>query len=251
MKGYVYFIQINGMQPIKIGYTTDPKGTDRFDSAKTYAPFGVTYVANIPSSNASKLERELHEKFGDKRLNGEWFDISQAQAYKIAMQYGGNAGAPTLDVEFFTEMHSEDHTMIELPLRVQQWYNALPNSFTIDFLLYDKDQAVSNEAANIIKQATVYKWVKRLRYLKLIEDNRMGKYIKTTNKLPFNVHQWYEELPIKFTRKIFTEKTHFENLKKYNIGNPNSGKLCRLLADRNLFLKEPIKGGHYIKTQLQ
>ena len=101
MTGYVYFIQINGMQPIKIGYTTDPKGTDRFDSAKTYAPFGVTYVANIPSSNAAKLEKELHQRFADKRLNGEWFDISQADAYRIAIDHGGNAGAPTLDFEFF------------------------------------------------------------------------------------------------------------------------------------------------------
>jgi len=154
MKGYVYFIQINGMQPIKIGYTTDPKGTDRFNSAKTYGPFGVTYVAHIASFNAAKLEKELHKRFADKRLNGEWFDIGQAQAYKIAMQYGGNAGAPTLDVDL-------------LKIEIQDKSNTVPHEreseFTFNFLqdlkqliglhfFKRKDILNNDESKNLIKK---------------------------------------------------------------------------------------------------
>jgi hypothetical protein len=256
MKGYVYFIQINGMQPIKIGYTTDPKGTDRFDSAKTYAPFGLTYVANIPSSNAAKLEKELHQRFADKRLNGEWFDINQAQAYKIAMQYGGNAGAPTLDVDLFNEMHSEDYTIPELPLRVQQWYTTLPNSFTIDFVLNDKTQAASNEAANIAKQATIYKWIKRLRDLRLIEADRTGMYIKTNlnqftdYKLPLNVYQWYETLPNTFKRNDLLSEAEKEKQAKFNINATRTMDyyLAKLKQAQLLYADNT---GNYIKTQLQ
>jgi len=65
-----------------------------------------------------------------------------------------------------------------LPIRVQQWFAALPNSFTLEYILHDKAQAASNEAANIGAESTQYKWVKRLRDLKLIDVDRTGVYNK-------------------------------------------------------------------------
>jgi len=78
----------------------------------------------------------------------------------------------------FIEKDANAHPIEALPLRVQQWYTTLPNSFTIDFVLNDKVQAASNEAANITRQATIYKWIKRLRDLRLIEADRTGMYTK-------------------------------------------------------------------------
>ena len=256
MKGYVYFIQINGMQPIKIGYTTDPKGTDRFNSAKTYAPFGATYVANIPSSNAAKLERELHEKFAGKRLNGEWFDISQADAYRIAIHHGGNAGAPTLDVELFNEMHSEDCTIPELPFRIAQWYESLPPFFSTSDLLNDKNQIALNEAANIKGQATVYKWINRLKKLNLLElqdSPLIGRYTKTKanyvidNKLPLNVNQWYEALPKTFKRNDLLSEIENGNNAKYQINSTRTMDyyLAKLKQAQLLYADNT---GNYIKT---
>ena len=169
MKGYVYFIQINGLQPIKIGYTTDLKGTDRFDSAKTYAPFGLTYVAHIFSYNVVKLERELHKKFADKRLKGEWFDINQAQAYKIAMEYGGNAGAPMLDADSFKiDMQNKSNTgaseaNIELLHQFKNGFYNQESEFTFSFLqdlkqligykfFKRKDIINNDESKNLIKK---------------------------------------------------------------------------------------------------
>ena len=65
-----------------------------------------------------------------------------------------------------------------LPIRVQQWFAALPNSFTLEYILHDKAQAASNEAANIGAESTQYEWVKRLRDLKLIDVDRTGVYNK-------------------------------------------------------------------------
>jgi hypothetical protein len=256
MKGYVYFIQINGLQPIKIGYTTDPKGTDRFDSAKTYGPFGVTYVAHIVSSNAAKLERELHKRFADKRLNGEWFDITQADAYKVAMQNGGNAGLPTLNVQIFNQMQSEKLYLPELPLRVAQWYEALPNIFNMDYLLNNKIQTDNNKKANVIKQSTIYKWVKKLRHLKLIELDTTGMLKKTgceyfaDNKLPLNIQEWHEALPNNFKRKELLSERGKELNAKFQInGFRTMDKYLSKLKELNLLYAD--NSGNYTKTKLK
>ena len=113
MKGFVYFIKINGLDPIKIGYTTDSKGISRFETAKTYAPFGATYFAHIPTLNAPALEFELHERFKDKRLKGEWFDLTQNEIAKIVYQKGGKFGEPTIDFDEFVKDESEKEFMVK------------------------------------------------------------------------------------------------------------------------------------------
>ena len=67
---------------------------------------------------------------------------------------------------------------------------------------------------------------------------------------PPNIRDWYNSLPNEFPRSIFTSfaiPEHGQNLIKYDIGRPNGGKLCRLLADKRLFRKEAFKGGNYVK----
>ena len=75
-KGYVYFFKHISLHPIKIGYTLNESPMDRFNQFKTYAPFGAEIVGFIETEKARNLESELHKKYSDKRMEGEWFDIS-------------------------------------------------------------------------------------------------------------------------------------------------------------------------------
>ena len=74
-KGCVYFLKHRNFNPIKIGYSSKETPSERFEQFKTYAPFGGEMLGFILSDDAQKLEKKIHEKYKDKRLLGEWFDI--------------------------------------------------------------------------------------------------------------------------------------------------------------------------------
>ena len=74
------------------------------------------------------------------------------------------------------------------------------------------------------------------------------------SNFPTPIQDWYNSLPSEFTRDIFkpghvTEEgvNHSADLITYGIGNHTSGKLNRLLANRELFNKETFRGGKYVK----
>lgn len=74
------------------------------------------------------------------------------------------------------------------------------------------------------------------------------------SNFPTPIQDWYNSLPSEFTRDIFkhgyiTEDgvNHSADLITYGIGNNTSGKLNRLLANRELFNKETFRGGKYVK----
>lgn len=71
--GYVYLIQ-SISQHYKIGRTRNPK--DRLRTFNVKLPFEVDFIAVIRTKDMFSLEAELHQRFGDKRINGEWFDLS-------------------------------------------------------------------------------------------------------------------------------------------------------------------------------
>ena len=75
-KGCVYFFKHSGLNPIKIGYSSNKSPIKRFNQFKTYAPYGAEIIGFILSSNSKELEIKLHEKFSQYRLEGEWFDIT-------------------------------------------------------------------------------------------------------------------------------------------------------------------------------
>ena len=75
-KGCVYFFKHVGLSPIKIGFSTNESPLERFEQFKTYAPYGAELIGFIRTHNAKELETELHLKFANVRLKGEWFDLS-------------------------------------------------------------------------------------------------------------------------------------------------------------------------------
>jgi hypothetical protein len=94
MKGLVYFIMSKNNGDIKIGYDTSESGIERFNTLKTGASRGLEYLAYIKSDSCEMLEKDLHEKFKPKRLNGEWFEIGMQDVVSVVNEYGGKFGMP-------------------------------------------------------------------------------------------------------------------------------------------------------------
>lgn len=57
---------------IKIGYSLNPVG--RMKQIQTGNPHELTMVAYFPGDQT--LEKHLHEQYSDKRIIGEWFDLT-------------------------------------------------------------------------------------------------------------------------------------------------------------------------------
>lgn len=78
-KGCVYFFRHIGLTPVKIGYSEENSPITRFNQFKTYAPYGCEILGFIELYNAKEIERVLHNKFSSKRLQGEWFELSEEE----------------------------------------------------------------------------------------------------------------------------------------------------------------------------
>lgn len=66
--GWVYFIQAD--KHIKIGYSVDPM--DRLSIADVFNPYPVSCLGLLQGER--RLEYEIHTRFKNCRVRGEWFD---------------------------------------------------------------------------------------------------------------------------------------------------------------------------------
>lgn len=71
--GHVYLIK-SSEGVYKIGKAVSVK--DRMKSFGITLPFDIELIHTIDTSDYTKLELELHERFAAKRLRGEWFTLS-------------------------------------------------------------------------------------------------------------------------------------------------------------------------------
>lgn len=74
---YIYFIR-DGLAHIKIGITNNVK--KRLDALQTANPMKLEYFFGMhvkTQRDALDIESELHEKFKDYRLMGEWFEETE------------------------------------------------------------------------------------------------------------------------------------------------------------------------------
>ena len=81
-RGCVYFFRHVGLSPVKIGYSENESPISRFNQFKTYAPYGSEILGFIIISDSRQLENDLHKKYSSKRLNGEWFDLTEEEVNK-------------------------------------------------------------------------------------------------------------------------------------------------------------------------
>ena len=78
-KGCVYFFRHIGLTPVKIGYSENQSPINRFNQFKTYAPYGSEILGFIMIQDAKELETALHAKYASKRLDGEWFELTEEE----------------------------------------------------------------------------------------------------------------------------------------------------------------------------
>lgn len=71
--GYVYLIR-SDTGCYKIGCARNPE--DRLRTFEVKLPFRVEYLVLIKTNDMRRLEGQLHAKFTDKRISGEWFNLS-------------------------------------------------------------------------------------------------------------------------------------------------------------------------------
>lgn len=71
--GYVYLVQ--SQYGVKIGKSINVKSRTRLFEVKLPFPISVEHYAWF--DDYSFAERDLHKKFHEKRLEGEWFDLSR------------------------------------------------------------------------------------------------------------------------------------------------------------------------------
>jgi hypothetical protein len=72
MSGYVYFITTAEADRVKIGFTSNSPAS-RLRELQTGSPFELCIIATECGSLAR--EQELHRRFAEHRLHGEWFEM--------------------------------------------------------------------------------------------------------------------------------------------------------------------------------
>lgn len=84
--GFVYVLHCNGVY--KIGLSKDV--SQRITEIQPVMPYPVTVVFVIETIDMRALEIQLHEQYAGKRLNGEWFALTEQDIENIkAGEYDG------------------------------------------------------------------------------------------------------------------------------------------------------------------
>ena len=76
IKGYVYLVE--GQEKcFKIGYTNNLERRI-WDQISPVMPYPLKLIHSIETRDCIELETRIHAAFDDKRLNGEWFKLDDA-----------------------------------------------------------------------------------------------------------------------------------------------------------------------------
>ena len=71
--GWVYVLQAGPYY--KIGKSKDVDR--RIEQLATLPPFDIELVHTMPTDNMGAVEQDLHRLFNAKRVNGEWFELTE------------------------------------------------------------------------------------------------------------------------------------------------------------------------------
>jgi len=85
----VYFIS-NSRGAVKIGNTASSI-MQRLCTLQSGSAYPLRLVALVHTTSHKKLEAELHKKYKAKRLEGEWFQMTEDEAIQVAKEHGGMA----------------------------------------------------------------------------------------------------------------------------------------------------------------
>lgn len=77
---FVYIIKGYGRW-YKIGVSREPK--NRLKQLQTACPFKLEIVKTISTHKATTLEMDIHERFIDRRGEGEWFRLTESDLKEL------------------------------------------------------------------------------------------------------------------------------------------------------------------------
>lgn len=78
--GYVYLVD-SQIGYYKIGRSNEP--VERFRKFDVMLPYDMKVIALIETKDMHKLEKELHKRFAEWRVRGEWFALNPQQVLFI------------------------------------------------------------------------------------------------------------------------------------------------------------------------
>ncbi|MCS3634324.1 transcriptional regulator with XRE-family HTH domain [Salinibacter ruber] len=84
---YVYLFHCEQLGRTKIGRARDVYS--RLFNAKTLSPLPITLIGRIQTEDDKKLEQQLQERYQDRHIRREWFDLSTAETEEIVQENGG------------------------------------------------------------------------------------------------------------------------------------------------------------------
>lgn len=199
----VYLFRQIGTNYVKIGMTASTSCEERFNSFKTYSPNGGEIVGIIRTNNALNLERELHELYSHKRLNGEFFLLDQDECDLILSSYRHDATERLINI--IRELESSGrYNLIESTLKfverrinddsntvlIEDSYIKLIDLINKEFEANDFEHLTSTQVSDYLNDTfeidtnpvqigfILSKWFKKSR-------KRFGKSVKTVYKLNF------------------------------------------------------------------
>jgi hypothetical protein len=184
MKQFVYFFKHINIDAIKIGRASGESINDRFQSFKTYSPFGAEIIGYYECENSVDEEKRLHKKYAAHRLYGEFFKITIEQALS-------ECKINNVDFEkvmsLIFELKTKDIELITIKCAIENYsnkliqkqkntspyigiLNAMPKFFTTkDFILECVKFSIKEGAAKMYLNSIINK---------LISKNSHGSYMK-------------------------------------------------------------------------
>lgn len=86
----LYLILAKEVGRVKIGFSKEP--TKRLEQLKIGSPVELELFAFKKDNNAKVSEGELHEKYKDKKVHGEWYDLEPIDYINILKNWNYDIG---------------------------------------------------------------------------------------------------------------------------------------------------------------
>lgn len=190
----VYFVKHKGFSPIKIGYTSKLDAKHRIHAMNTASPYGIIELGFISTTNAQELEKEIHERFKSKRLNGEWFDISTEEVLEIIKDY---------DYENQSELLKISNMLKELNIPPHQVENYLrtkiveKNQFPLDM-----NTTKFMRKARLVYESSVRHWHHREHKEYVHKSHFMSELERTLSKSRATTYRYMKKYDYLFDERM-------------------------------------------------
>lgn len=86
----VYVIEAEGLGRCKVGIAIRPDR--RLSVLRHWSPVRLVLIEALQFDDPGKIERAVHRRLRDKRLWGEWFEVSAAEALAAIMEVAQEHG---------------------------------------------------------------------------------------------------------------------------------------------------------------